>query len=1261
VAATAAYKRRAWLAVAGLLLFALLYLGLAATLAYTSWHLLWGVALQGEGHLGHWLAGAGAGLLAFFMLKGLWFIERHTDAGQIEIKPDQQPRLWAFLQALAQRAGAPRPHRVFVSARVNAAVFSDVSLLNLFRPAPKNLEIGLALVNGLSLGELHAVLAHEFGHFAQRSMAVGRWVYMAQQIAAQLVGRRDAFDRFISGLSRSDPRVAWFGWLLGGVVWSIRALIDTAFQGVVLMQRALSREMEMNADLVAVSLTGSDALVHALHRLQTADEAWGRAQGFALSQKNRKLLVPDVFALQSLVVEHLGQLLNEPDYGQVPAPARAGDAQYRLFKPELAQPPQMWLSHPLNHEREANAKRNYLPADIDQRSAWDLFDDAAALRMQVSAHWLGEPGDDCTLQSPEAALAGLHEQFDRVYFQGRYRGIYFGRSITRCAAEVSALLDPPQSVSVASLDALYPASLIDDMVHLRGLGSELAQLKALHSGALKPVGGVLRHRDQALHRRQVPQALAQVERELADLQQRLQAHDRRCRSLHRDVALQIAPDWAPVLQGLLAVLHYADHTEANLLDLHGVMRNTVAVVAATRKVSKAGAKRIVIQANALHDALGRFFDHAGQFEVDAALLSRMDGDTVAQCLGPLKLPSANGDNLGDWLEAADGWVNHAAGVCSALYNRALEQLLLTEDQLAQHLRQRTQPGPAPAAARVPPLQAPLLLGAERKRQHKLGLWARFQLADGSVATVARAAVACSIVGSVLWMGLRLNREPDHSSLVIYNGLGRPVRVAVAGQAPAVVPAFSHTNMEAPAVDEVGIETRSLQGELIEQFKAPAKGRSGTWVYNVAGASPMVEWTAVYGNYSPVPPRQLGAQRWFNSHASALFGEPPRSIRTKGGGGSRDALAGLADEHPQRQLAALAKDSDRQQMVLLHARWDGLDTRYAGHWLSMASQTDAGRQLLAQRLAQAPQDVMLRRLEQDAAPPAQRAAVCAQHRALAAAAPASGQADWLYLTLRCQPEGPATERAMVSGHARYPQHAWLGWGAGHALAAQQRWPQALVALEAAAQGHAMLAEAAALDIARITRLVQPGQAALPKSLVERSPALTSLVALETSEGIVDPAYIAYSALAKGRAPMAVSAASGRPEVRQRLLRLAGASEGVDAGQVSQALALPVTQGIDSETVWPSLALAARQKQSLVALQAVARQEWAGAAEPLLRFLDALRQGQAPANAERLLDHLSPALRGHAYSMGVVLLGPQAPSAWRQGAKRLLFASERPYFF
>src|SRR5262245_7807450 len=272
-----AYRRRAWLAVVGLAVFVALYFALAVWFLLTAWHLT--IGAEG-GSVPGLLVGGCAALLAVFMLKALFFVRRGGQSDDIEIKPAEQPRLFEFLHQLADQAGAPRPYRVFVSPRVNAAVFYDLSLLNLVFPSRKNLEIGLALVNCLSLGELRAVLAHEFGHFTQGTMSIGRWVYIAQQVAAHLVARRDKLDDVLVGLSHLDLRVAWIGWGLQIIVWSIRSLVETLFSWVVLMQRALSREMEMQADLVAVSLTGSDALIHALHRLQAADDAWDRTLGF---------------------------------------------------------------------------------------------------------------------------------------------------------------------------------------------------------------------------------------------------------------------------------------------------------------------------------------------------------------------------------------------------------------------------------------------------------------------------------------------------------------------------------------------------------------------------------------------------------------------------------------------------------------------------------------------------------------------------------------------------------------------------------------------------------------------------------------------------------------------------------------------------------------------------------------------------------------------------------------------------------------------
>src|SRR5207244_2163286 len=113
---------------------------------------------------------------------------------------------------------APLPHRVYLTPDVNAAVFYHESLLSLFLPTPKNLIIGLGLVNQLNLSEFKAVLAHEFGHFSQNSMKLGTYVYVSNRVIGELVFGRDWLDDLVNGIRGLDIRIAIFAWAFTGLL-----------------------------------------------------------------------------------------------------------------------------------------------------------------------------------------------------------------------------------------------------------------------------------------------------------------------------------------------------------------------------------------------------------------------------------------------------------------------------------------------------------------------------------------------------------------------------------------------------------------------------------------------------------------------------------------------------------------------------------------------------------------------------------------------------------------------------------------------------------------------------------------------------------------------------------------------------------------------------------------------------------------------------------------------------------------------------------
>ena len=746
---SAAHKRQATFAALGLLGFMLFYLAITGWFAWSAYHLAETQLSAYKPNIFVWLLAVSSGFLAVFMIKALLFVKKGNIEQEYEVTVTSEPQLIAFLNRLADETGAPRPHRVFLSPRVNACVFYDLSLLNFIFPSKKNLEIGLPLVNALTISELKAVLAHEFGHFAQRSMALGNWVYVAQQIAAHIIARRDALDKFLRFLSNVDIRIAWIGWALRLIVWSLRATMETFFNLVLLAQRALSREMEFQADLVAVSVTGSDALIHALHKLQSADEAWDSAQNFLNEQVNQGIANKDVFAIQTRVMQHTAKILNDPGYGKVANVPSEQPEKHRVFTADIAQPPRMWATHPYNHEREQNAKKVYVPGVLDNRSSWIIFDNAAALKETFTLKLL----DRFKLEfKPDAEIfAELDKRYSREYLNGRYRGAYLGRSFVRSSQKHSQLYDIKIDSIQNSLRELYPEALVAKLDSLRVLEKERNLLIALRDGIYTPPDGVIRFRSKEVKKRELPALIETLTDECSAAHQEVLKHDMECRTAHLLAARKLGKGWDKYLNGLLAVLHYADHQHANITDSRALMSNTYAVITADRNVSKRELDRLINAGQEVFAALHAVYDGTRQINLPPHLLEKLEIENWSTALGEFTFVPPTRENISNWLEAVDSWINTALGGLGALRQITLEHLLQTETRVAVWINKGEATEDAPKAATIPTEYPTLTPGEERELQKRLGLWDRFQTADGFAAGAMRLFIAAGIIGGALFM------------------------------------------------------------------------------------------------------------------------------------------------------------------------------------------------------------------------------------------------------------------------------------------------------------------------------------------------------------------------------------------------------------------------------------------------------------------------------------------------------------------------------
>ena len=269
------FTYRAGLTVVALamILLPILYLLLIAGVAAgVWWHVRnnqWLLESPSQWELLAFIAPAFVGItLVFFMVKPvLARPARRVDP--LPISPEEEPVLFAFIDAICRQVRAPLPHRVQVDCQVNAsASFVNGSFGAFSRDLV--LTIGLPLVAGLSMREFGGVLAHEFGHFAQGGgLRLTGLVRGINGWFARVVYERDRWDETLEKWSKEgDFRFTLVVVLARGAIWVSRL----ALSGLMMAGHAIScfmmRQMEYDADSYEIKVAGSDSFVRTMTRLR---------------------------------------------------------------------------------------------------------------------------------------------------------------------------------------------------------------------------------------------------------------------------------------------------------------------------------------------------------------------------------------------------------------------------------------------------------------------------------------------------------------------------------------------------------------------------------------------------------------------------------------------------------------------------------------------------------------------------------------------------------------------------------------------------------------------------------------------------------------------------------------------------------------------------------------------------------------------------------------------------------------------------------
>lgn len=376
------YKFKAFFAILAIMLFFALYIALVISLVFLVYYaFIYEVTYINTITILLKIGSIGASvMLLIFTLKFFLKLKNYKPENRIQLKKDDHEELWNFIDKICEETGAPKPKNIFIDPDVNAYVSYSNVWLSLFLPTKKELTIGLGLTSCLNLSEFKAVISHEFGHFAQSSMKIGSYINSANTIIHDMIYSRDKWDNILDQWRASDLRLSAAAWAITPLIWIIRQVLALFYQFLNIMYSSLSREMEFNADKVAVSTSGSDAIISALWKLDTGFENWNNTLNNAFLASKKKVFVKNLYLHNNLALERNKEEQNTK-LANLPEDKRGGKT---FFSNSEISKANMYASHPTNDIRENNAKIPFVDCIEDKRSPWILFNNNEGLQEKMT-------------------------------------------------------------------------------------------------------------------------------------------------------------------------------------------------------------------------------------------------------------------------------------------------------------------------------------------------------------------------------------------------------------------------------------------------------------------------------------------------------------------------------------------------------------------------------------------------------------------------------------------------------------------------------------------------------------------------------------------------------------------------------------------------------------------------------------------------------------------------------------------------------------
>ena len=418
-------------------------------------------------------------LILIFLLKFIFKSHKTDRSHLLEVTENQEPELFSLIKEIANEVGTSFPKKVYISSEVNASVFYDSSFWSMFLPVKKNLLIGLGLVNTITKEELKAILSHEFGHFSQKTMKVGSYVYNVNQVIFNMLFDNESYEELVKKWANMSGYFSLFVVLAGKINKGIQWILKKTYIVVNKNYLGLSREMEFHADEIAASVTGYEPLKKSLLRMGLADTSFNNVLNFYNSKISDNIKSVNVFHDQSAVINFIADINGLTLTNQLPDIKLEEQNKYNKSRLVIKD---QWSSHPTTEERiNRLIKTGFSTTNTSDSLANSIFTDITKLQKQISDKLFETVSYEGEIK--EIASTSFLDEFKNDTLINSFSNIYNGYYDNK-NPQIFDLNNGESNNGILTMDELFSDEKVDLVYTAVALQNDIETLKSISNKEL---------------------------------------------------------------------------------------------------------------------------------------------------------------------------------------------------------------------------------------------------------------------------------------------------------------------------------------------------------------------------------------------------------------------------------------------------------------------------------------------------------------------------------------------------------------------------------------------------------------------------------------------------------------------------------------------------------------------------------------------------------------------------------------------------------